>query len=655
MIWRYMRVLTLYFILIDGLHDGIEPMVYTKWGKLRGKWSKSLQNRRVANFLGIPYALPPIGDLRFKSPQQWNNKWESIRDATADGNMCLQISDSEILGSEDCLYLNIFIPYIPGIQFMKLPVLVFLHSGAYASGSSDSKLLAPDYLMDQNIILVTLNYRLNIFGFFSTTNQVAPGNYGLKDMKMALEWIHENIHSFNGNPESVTLIGASAGAASAHLLALSNKTERLFHKYILFGGSALTPWAYHSKKNYRQTCLKLARLVGCQPKKDDDIIASNETIAVNCEKENGGRRDANVFYKDYNDYNEGCVKGDEEMVKCMKTIDARQLVKMSKHFNVWRNNPMCSFAPTLEDDSEDAILTMNPWKIIKNGLFRDMPAIIEIVEDEGLVKTLDFFLDPSVEKEMIENFEEYIFYFLENRDWISNTSIFTTALQDFYFNGNVSLGLKGNITEVINDSSIKWPILKTIQYQSAVGNSSIYFSLFAYKGTFSHTFASGTTINYGVCHNDDLNYLFPILNNKYQNMMLNNTDTDFIVINTMTEMLANFMREGIPRAWMIPAWPDYRNTHQFMRFGIGKSPDIVVQTDFLCDRMKFWDELLINVSTGLMECNVISDNYSDNTQLGVLFMKASLLAPIKSNDNNKYDAKLFRLLSKAYLSHGMRA
>lgn len=192
-----------------------------------------------------------------------------------------------------------------------------------------------------HIIIHRNNSEFNYVGFFSTTNQVAPGNYGLKDIKMALEWIHENIHSFNGNPDSVTLSGGSAGAASAHLLALSNKTERLFHKYILFGGSALDPWAYHPKKNYRQTCLKLARLVGCQPKKDNDIIASNKTITVNCKKENGGRRgdaNANVFYKHYNDYNEGCVKDDEEMVKCMKTIDARQLMKMSKHFVSVVNN-----------------------------------------------------------------------------------------------------------------------------------------------------------------------------------------------------------------------------------------------------------------------------------------------------------------------------
>lgn len=166
-------------------------------------------------------------------------------------------------------------------------------------------------------------------------NQVSPGNYGLKDVKMALEWINENIHSFNGNPESVTLMGSSAGAALTHLLALSHKTEGLFHKYILLSGSAIGSWAYHYKKTYRQMCLKLARLVGCQSKKEDGIIALNESVTDNSEVENGGERsnDINVSYKDHN---EGHIKDDEEMIKCMRTVDARQLVKMLKHFVSYR-------------------------------------------------------------------------------------------------------------------------------------------------------------------------------------------------------------------------------------------------------------------------------------------------------------------------------
>lgn len=168
-------------------------------------------------------------------------------------------------------------------------------------------------------------------------NQVSPGNYGLKDIKMALEWIHENIHSFHGNPESVTLMGASAGAASTHLLALSNKTEGLFHKYILLGGSALAPWAYHYKRTYRQTSLKLARLVGCQSKKVDDINALNESVSDNSKMENRRKRSSNINVLD-KDYNEGYIKDDEEMVECMRTVDARQLIKMLKHFVSVVNN-----------------------------------------------------------------------------------------------------------------------------------------------------------------------------------------------------------------------------------------------------------------------------------------------------------------------------
>jgi len=166
-------------------------------------------------------------------------------------------------------------------------------------------------------------------------NQVSPGNYGLKDMKMALEWIQENIHSFNGNPESVTLMGASAGAASTHLLALSNKTEGLFHRYILLGGSALASWAYNYK-TYRHICLKSIRLVGCQSKKDNGIIALNESGTNNSKVENGKKRSNNINVS-YKDYNEGYMD-DEEMVKCMRTVDARQLLKMLKHFVSVVNN-----------------------------------------------------------------------------------------------------------------------------------------------------------------------------------------------------------------------------------------------------------------------------------------------------------------------------
>jgi carboxylesterase type B len=130
---------------------------------------------------------------------------------------------------------------------------------------------------------------------------------------MALRWIQENIHNFKGDPGSVTLMGHSAGAGIVHLLALSRKTEGLFHRYILQSGSALASWSYHPRRVYRQICLELARQVGCLPKMHDDVITSNETIA--------GTPAENYTTED-----------DEEIVKCMRRIDAGEIVKKTRSF-----------------------------------------------------------------------------------------------------------------------------------------------------------------------------------------------------------------------------------------------------------------------------------------------------------------------------------
>lgn len=155
-------------------------------------------------------------------------------------------------------------------------------------------------------------------------NHVSPGNYGIKDVKMALEWIQENIHSFGGNPKSVTLMGFSAGAGLTHILALSKKTEGLFHRYILHSGSATAPWSFHPQRRYRQVCLKLANLVGCLPKKDANITASNETTTENPKGE--VRISAHDEISDYR------VKDDEKILKCMRTVNSTKLETMTQNF-----------------------------------------------------------------------------------------------------------------------------------------------------------------------------------------------------------------------------------------------------------------------------------------------------------------------------------
>jgi len=154
---------------------------------------------------------------------------------------------------------------------------------------------------------------------------------------MALEWIQQNIHDFEGDPRSVTLMGHSSGSVTTHILALSQKTEGLFHRYILLSGSALNTWGFHRRTRYRQVCLKLAKLVGCL-KKDDDVIAWNDTTTDNPEIEddisNGTTTDDPEIGDglSYADYKVKEIKNDEEIMKCMRTIDARKLETMTRYF-----------------------------------------------------------------------------------------------------------------------------------------------------------------------------------------------------------------------------------------------------------------------------------------------------------------------------------
>lgn len=137
---------------------------------------------------------------------------------------------------------------------------------------------------------------------------------------MALEWIQENIHSFEGNPKSVTIMGHSAGAGATHILALSKKTEGLFHRYILLSGSALAKWSVHPPKRYRQVCLKLAEFVGCLPGENDTVTASNETTTEN------------PMAKHDTSYSGYTAEDDEEIMKCMRMVDARILETKTRHF-----------------------------------------------------------------------------------------------------------------------------------------------------------------------------------------------------------------------------------------------------------------------------------------------------------------------------------
>ncbi|KAK9875474.1 hypothetical protein WA026_007866 [Henosepilachna vigintioctopunctata] len=207
--------------------------------------------KKYCSFQGIPYARPPIGDLRFKAPQPVV-PWQGVRKATKDGDQCYaqhMMNKKLRLGSEDCLYLNIYTPKLPtknsnNVSFDLKPVMLFIYGGGFKFGSNSKIIYGPEFLLREDVILVVINYRTGFLGFLNLEDPSlgVPGNAGFKDMVLALNWVKNNIKNFNGDPNNVTIFGESAGAGCVHLLMLSSLSEGLFHRAIAQSGCAMNLW-----------------------------------------------------------------------------------------------------------------------------------------------------------------------------------------------------------------------------------------------------------------------------------------------------------------------------------------------------------------------------------------------------------------------------
>jgi carboxylesterase type B len=222
------------------------PEVTIEQGKLRGSTGTNLRGETFLKFQGIPYAKPPLGELRFKSPQP-PKKWSGVFDASKGGDNCYSCDmyrPELVLGSENCLVLNVYTKKISDEKEKNLcPVLFWIHGGGFVYGSGSEDLYSPDYLITEDVVVVTINYRLGILGFLRLEDPSlgVPGNAGMKDMVMALKWVQRNIDKFGGDPNNVTIFGESAGGVSTHLLLLSPMSKGLFHKAIAQSGCAVGP------------------------------------------------------------------------------------------------------------------------------------------------------------------------------------------------------------------------------------------------------------------------------------------------------------------------------------------------------------------------------------------------------------------------------
>ncbi|VDM46626.1 unnamed protein product [Toxocara canis] len=234
------------------LHDG---------SPLLGREVFSETGKQVTEFLGVPFAEPPVGQLRFRKPKA-KLPWRTPLNATKLPNSCVQSLDSyfgdfegatmwnsNVPSSEDCLYLNIVIPGRVDPN-KRLPVMVWVYGGGFWSGCAtldvyDGKILASE----ENVIFVSMNYRVSVFGFLYMGREEAPGNMGLWDQLLSLKWVHKNIDLFGGDPDRVTLFGESAGAAAVSMHLLSPKSAPYFQRAIVQSGSATAPWAMESRQH----------------------------------------------------------------------------------------------------------------------------------------------------------------------------------------------------------------------------------------------------------------------------------------------------------------------------------------------------------------------------------------------------------------------
>uniref|UniRef100_A0A336K527 Carboxylic ester hydrolase n=1 Tax=Culicoides sonorensis TaxID=179676 RepID=A0A336K527_CULSO len=439
-------------------------------GCVRGLVKSSLLGDQYYSFQRIPYAKPPIGDLRFKASVPIE-PWNETLDATQEGPVPYYVEThfEGLSTSEDCLHLNVYSKNI----IEKLPIIVFIYGGAFHSGSSTTKLYGPDYLMQKDVVLVTFNYRLGPLGFmhFDDPSLNIPGNAGLKDQLLVLKWIQENIEKFGGDKNNVTLIGNSAGAGSVSLHLISEASKNLFHRAILMSGNAFCSWSIVPPNNFG---LDLAKALDWNGE--------------------GGEREALIH---------------------LRTVHPEKLTKIGAKLLTqehYYQGFIFPFAPSIETyHSEACFINDHPKKLAKNAWSKNIDIIFGYTSNEGIMDAR------STTFEMFKTLNDYqLFIPLDARTGKSETKLMQEVkkIKNVYNNfSDVSQNNLQSYFDFVSDTrfihGIHRNILSRVNYQEdALGKTYIYRFCYDFPTRNHHKIAFGGAGLPGATHADDLSYIF---------------------------------------------------------------------------------------------------------------------------------------------------
>ncbi|XP_011690508.1 PREDICTED: esterase E4-like [Wasmannia auropunctata] len=536
--------------LTDEQHEVAAPI-----GRIRGSIMTSRLGKKIYSFRGVRYAEPPTGQQRFQVAIPAAD-WTNVFDATKEGPACPAMFEQNIM--EDCLRVNVYTTKLPSENDpVKRPVLVFFHPGAFYLFSGQSSNFGPQYLLDKDIVLVTVNYRLASLGFLSTGDSKAPGNLGLKDQVVALRWVQRNIAAFGGDPDSVTISGYSIGGVSVMLHMVSPMSKGLFHRAIMMSGGP-------PKEPYPTEQLHLA-------KKQAELL--------DCPTDTTG-----------------------SMLICLNSKPVENFTDTIPKFFEWYFHPMLIWTPVVEPEVHgvERFLPEQPNDLIRKGQFHKVPLIAGVTKNEfdsvaAFVKKQHELGNDSMVDDLNNDWYRLApINFLYDRDTPRSRHI-STELRKFYF-GDKPVGpdTYDGFAHMNSDGIVIYPMHRSVRLIAENSNQPVYYYMSSYQGRYSFAMWNKTT-PYGVVHHDDLQYLF-VMNATFFGTVkipyFENDAPEILMVELMTSMWSNFVQTGQPVSPALEAknvtWEPYlleRDNY----LEITEEPRM--KTGLYPDRMQIWDSL----------------------------------------------------------------